>query len=240
MKGPLRLFTDKSGVALTEFAFACPVILTLGLVGLEMSNLAITHMKVSQAAMHIADDASRIGEVSTLKERKIYEYQIKDLLLGSDLQVGKAIDIYEFGRVIISSQEVDPDDPDEKQQYIHWQRCMGKYTYKSNFGDEGTGKGESNFAGMGPEGQEVLALPGDAVMFVEVFYEYQPIITDAFVGDPEISVFSSFTVRSPRDLSQIYQKDPANPVEAATCDRFDKFRTGSAKLAEEGGWDWDF
>ncbi len=235
-----RLLKDESGLALTEFAFATPVMLTLGLVGLEMSNLAITHMKISQAAMRIADDASRIGEVSSLKERKIYEYQINDLLLGSDIQAGGSLDIFEHGRVIVSSQEVDPDDPDEEQQYIHWQRCMGKRMFDSDFGPAGTGKGDPGFKGMGPKDLEVMALPDSAVMFVEISYEYQPIITDAFVGDREIKVFSSFTVRNPRDLSQIYQKNPLNPVEAATCDKYGRFRDSAADKAGEGGWDWEF
>jgi len=73
-------------------------------------------------------------------------------------------------------------------------------------------------AGIGPKGGEVPALPNDAVMFAEVQYEYQPLISDTFIGSPLISSIASFTVRSSRDLTQIYQGTPASPK--MTCDRF--------------------
>ena len=234
-----RLLGNSSGVALTEFALMTPIVLTVGLYGLESANLAVTHMKVSQAAMQVADNATRIGETSNLDTRKIYEDEIIDLLVGVDLQFGTALDLYEHGRVILSSQEVDPDDPSETQQYIHWQRCKGKRNAFSNYGGPGTGKGDPSFKGMGPETEEVIALPDDAVMYVEIEYEYQPLVTDAVISNRIIRVESSFNVRGDRDLTQIYQKDPVNPVAAETCDKFDKYRTSAAPRFEGGGWDWD-
>ena len=73
-------------------------------------------MKVSQAAMMIADNASRIGDDSVLLDRPITETDITDLLLGADLQTGKKLDLYRFGRVIVSSLETDPDDPTGEPQ----------------------------------------------------------------------------------------------------------------------------
>ena len=233
-----ELLLNSSGVALTEFALMTPILLTVGLYGLESANLAITHMKVSQAAMQVADNATRIGEKSTLDSRRIYEDEIIDVLVGVDLQFGTSLDLYEHGRVILSSQEVDPDDPSETQQYIHWQRCKGKRNASSNYGGAGTGKGDPSFKGMGPETEEVLALPEDAVMYVEIEYEYQPLVTDAVISNRIIRVESSFNVRNDRDLTQIYQKDPINPVAAETCDKFDKYRTSAAPRFESGGWEW--
>jgi Flp pilus assembly protein TadG len=57
-----RLRSDTSGLALTEFAFAMPILLSMGMLGIEVSNLALTHMKVSQAALNLADNISRVGE----------------------------------------------------------------------------------------------------------------------------------------------------------------------------------
>ena len=37
-----------------ELAFILPIILLLGTVGIEMANYAVTSMRISQAAMHIA------------------------------------------------------------------------------------------------------------------------------------------------------------------------------------------
>lgn len=234
-----KLRSNTSGVALTEFALMTPIMLTVGLYGLESANLAITHMKVSQAAMQVADNATRIGESSTLDERKIYEDEIIDLLVGVDLQFGTSLDLFEHGRVILSSQEVDPDDPTDTQQYIHWQRCKGLRNTSSNYGGPGTGKDDPSFKGMGPDGEEVIALPDDAVMYVEIEYEYQPLVTDAVISNRIIRVEASFNVRGDRDLTQIYQKDPDKPVEAETCDKFDKYRSTAAPRYEDGGWNWE-
>ena len=233
-----RLCHDNRAVAMTEFALAAPIMLTAGLGGLEAANLAVTHMKVSQAAMQIADNASRIGDETALLNRPISETDIIDLLMGADLQMGGGLDLYQFGRVIVSSLETDPDDPSGEQQWIHWQRCKGELRVNSSYGVEGDGKGDPSFVGMGPAGEEVLAMPGDAVMFVEVVYEYQPIVTDAWVGDRMIRTFSSFTVRDSRDLSQIYQEDPFNPVDPATCNKFDRFGERTGTRSGGGGWNW--
>ena len=233
-----RMLRDSSAVAMTEFALATPLVLTLGLWGLETANLTITHMRVSQAAMHLADNASRIGETSSLTRRKIYEDDINDFFLGSNYQAGEAIDLYEFGRVIISSLQVE--EGTDMQQYIAWQRCKGRGQFQSDYGVQDTGKGDPSFQGMGPVGEEVFALKGEAVMFVEISYEYQPIVTDAFLTSREIKASSAYTVRADRDLSQIYQRDADNPDDIARCDVYDAYKSIPAPRKASGGWGWVF
>lgn len=218
-----KLVRDRRAVAMTEFALSAPLLLTAGLYGLETVNLAITHMRVSQAAMQIADNASRIGDTSTLTDRKIYESDINDLLRGADYQTRGSTDLFEHGRAIISSLETIPDRPGKKQ-FIHWQRCMGAKNAISSYGEEGDGL-SGNLKGMGPKNQMVQANEGDAVIFVEVIYDYQPLVTSAFVGleEHEIRVFSAFNVRDNRDLSGIHQRDAGAPDPAATCDKFETF-----------------
>ena len=234
----LRIARDRTAVAMTEFALATPLVLTLGLWGLETANLAITHMRVSQAALHLADNASRIGETSSLTRRKIYEDDINDFFLGSNYQAGEAIDMYEFGRVIISSLQVE--EGTDAQQYIAWQRCKGRGQFQSDYGVQDTGKGDPSFQGMGPVGEEVFALKGEAVMFVEISYEYQPIVTDAFLTSREIKASAAFTVRADRDLSQIYQRDADNPDDIARCDVYDAYKSIPAPRKASGGWGWVF
>ena len=209
-----RLLRATSGLAATEFALTFPVLLTLGLTGLELGNRAIVTMQVNQLTVQIADNASRIGDASMLQDRKIYESDIQDLFYGAELQAGEAIDLYGRGRVILSSLEVVPGTTD--QQYIHWQRCMGTRVENSRYGSEGTGL-HSTFPGMGPPGEEVIAFADEAVMFVEVFYEYDPLMGNPFGSPAVITSTASFTVRDDRDLTQIYQRDPANPAEVADC-----------------------
>ncbi|RZL83153.1 MAG: pilus assembly protein, partial [Sphingomonas sp.] len=45
-----RLRDDRSGLALLEFAFTAPLVVTLGLYGVETANLAIANLRVSQVA----------------------------------------------------------------------------------------------------------------------------------------------------------------------------------------------
>lgn len=84
-----RLRANTSGLALTEMALSAPFVLTGGLWGVETANFAIVNMKVSQVALHIADNAARIGDTSTLQDRKIYESDIEDLFFGAYIQGAK-------------------------------------------------------------------------------------------------------------------------------------------------------
>ena len=65
------------------------------------------------------------------------------------------------------------------------------------------------------------AVDGEAVMFVEVVYEYEPLFAKAFVKSTTLTATAAFNVRQNRDLSQIYQRDPNQPDPVATCDKFD-------------------
>jgi hypothetical protein len=213
-----RLLASRSGIAATEFALALPFLLGAGLMGLEVANRAVVQMQISQLAAHIADDASRVGDTSTLQDRKIYESDINDLLQGASIQGGSRIDLFDHGRVIISSLEVVPDTDD--QQYIHWQRCLGTKNHVSSYGLEGDGL-EGGLPGMGPAGQEVTAFSGEAVIFVEIAYDYQSLVGTTFGFSDEVKATASFTVRDDRDLTQIYQRDPDDPDPVAGCDAFE-------------------
>lgn len=209
-----RLRASTGGIAATEFALALPFLLGSGLMGLEVANRAIVSMQINQIAAQIADNASRIGDTSTLENRKIYEADIDDLLRGAGLQTGDHVDLYRHGRVIVSSLEVVPGTDD--QQYIHWQRCAGEKHHVSSYGLEGDGL-NAGLAGMGPAGEQVWAFKDEAVMFVEIDYDYQPLMGTTFGMPAQIVSTASFTVRDDRDLSQIYQRDPENPDTVADC-----------------------
>lgn len=212
-----RLRGNEAALAATEFALTFPVLLTLGLTGLELVNRTIITLRVNQLAVQVADNASRIGDQSVLVNRPIYESDIQDLFYGAEIQAGNSVDIYGRGRIIISSQEVVPGT--NGNQYIHWQRCMGHKRATSSYGREGDGLNRA-FPGMGPPGEEVIAFPGEAVIFVEVFYDYEPLIGNPFGWSTSIRSTSSFTVRDSRDLTQIYQFDATDPIAVASCNVF--------------------
>lgn len=217
-----RLLRNSSGIAMTEFALGAPFLLIAGLWGTETANYALVNMKVGQLAVHIADNASRIGDTSTLQNRKIYEADINDVIYGAQIQGGPSIGLYDNGRVIISSLEVNADG----EQYIHWQRCRGVKNVAPSFGEEG----DVLTDGMGPEDQEVIAQEGEAVIFVEINYTYQPLISARFMGDLNISSVASFTVRDDRDLTQIYQRNPSDPDTVQGCNTY----SGNVTVGTDG------
>ncbi len=213
-----KLKEETSGIALTEFAFVAPFMLFLGMSGIELTNLALTHMRIAQAAVHLSDNASRMGERDPLSSQRIYESDINDLLVGVNIQAGNQINLFEHGRVIVSSLERNSDDG----QWIHWQRCRGLKNTVSKYGPAGTGQRGTGFPGMGKAGRELTAETGSAVMYVEISYDYQPLIGNGFVtfgfADNAITSESAFGVRGTRDLDRIYQRTP--PATVSSCANF--------------------
>ncbi len=186
----------REGVAMVEFAFSLPFVIPLFLGGAELTNYIVTKMRLSQLALHVADNTSRIGTESLLSDPRISEVQINDLLTGANLQAGN-LDLENRGRVIISSVEpvepAEPSDPPEEFR-IHWQRCYGELDWSSSYGEAGDVS-----AGVGPAGQQVTAPANGGVIFVEIAYQYQPLITSAFTSASIIRATAAMTVRDDRD-----------------------------------------
>lgn len=222
-----RLPSELSGVAAVEFAISLPLLLVAGLYGTETANYALTTMKVSEVAMHIADNAARIGDTSTITNRAIFEADVADLLAGSATQGGNKLDFFGHGRAIISSLEIYdpalscggtpcPGHPTAGGQFIHWQRCLGVKRVSSDYGKEY----DDMPSGMGPTGQEVTTEAGTAVIFVEVSYDYQPLISGRFIGTPTIKAISSFTQRDNIDLSGLKKARNGVVGKVADCSKY--------------------
>ncbi len=209
------LAANTSGLALIELAYSLPFVMGIGMYGAEVANVAMVRMRVNQVSMHAADNAARIGEGALLAEKMIYESDINDLFVGANLQAGQYIDIYENGRVIISSLQEHSDG----DQVISWQRCKGRKAHVSTFGTEGEDAADRPVNGMGPTGKKVTAPSGQAVIFVEVVYDYQPLISGTFTNTQTITTRSAFNVRDRRDLTQIYDRTGSDPV--SDCDTYD-------------------
>lgn len=198
-----RLRDDTSGLALLEFAYSLPLLIGIGGFGLEMSNLAMVNTRISQAAMALGDNMSRVGVASTLSATQIREADVVDSFIGLKKQTGE-LQLTEKGRVILSSLERNASDG----QWIHWQRCIGKKVIGSSYGVEDTGKTGTAFTGMGPTAAKITAPPDSAVMYVEIKYDYQPLFTTMFIPARVITYEASFIVRDNRDLTQIYNPSP--------------------------------
>jgi Flp pilus assembly protein TadG len=188
---PLRqLKDDNSGVALIEFAFSLPILLALIFGGLETANYALAHMRVSQLAMTVADNAGRV-------DTTIDESNINEIFAGADL-VGETLGFEENGRIVLSSLEDNGETGSAAGQTINWQRCWGDLTSVTPaYGVQGTGSDNDDLVdGMGPTGNKIISAPGTAVMFVEVTYNYQPLVEQLdILGTRQIRYESAFNVR---------------------------------------------
>jgi hypothetical protein len=208
-----RLGRDASGLAMLEFAFGLPVLLTMSLTGAELTNYIITKMRISQIALQLADNSARIGSGSQLESKKIYESDINDLLTGANFQAGE-LNLFANGRVIISS--VEPHATTADRYRIRWQRCKGnKTSWASSWG---TPVNKTNEVGIGPTNRQVIAPPQGVAMFVEVRYQYQPLIKTSLSPTTEINEIASMMVRDARNTTGgtngVFQQSGVN---ASSC-----------------------
>lgn len=206
-----RLRSNTRGLAMIEAAFTVPTLLFTSFAGLEMANMMIVHTKVSAIALSAADNASRIASGSNLSQPQVREVDVNDVFTGAQIQSG-LLDLNTNGRIILSSLETNV----QGGQWIHWQRCYGNMPISSAYGNQGTGASSTSFAGMGDTGSEVKAVPGNAVMFVEVSYTYQPFLLGSILsGTNVIEYEAAFAVRDARDTTNIFNPAPAAVVR--TC-----------------------
>ena len=196
---PLRrsrsLRRDTGGGVMIEFAFVAPVLLIAGLGSLELANLTLAYMRVSDIAIKVADNSARV-RVS------IDESDINEIFTGAK-EMGKPINFAANGRIILSSVEplVGGTPPKVTNQYLRWQRCTGAYPVNSTHGSEGDGAtGTGQAAGYGvPGGGKIQASMNSAVMLAEVVYKYQPLISDGWFGPIVIRQVKSMPVRQRTD-----------------------------------------
>lgn len=185
-----RLPRARSGVAMVEFALTAPMLLMVIISGLEIANYALSLMRVSQIAMTVADNAGRIP--TGIDESNIYE-----TFEGANI-IGQSINFKANGRIVLSSLEDNAQTGTKKGQWIRWQRCYGNLSSATpSYGTEGVGKLTNALAnGMGPSGKKILSSPNTAVMFVEVTYRFQPLISNSMMPlSGNIRYESAFNVR---------------------------------------------
>ncbi len=207
----VRCLRSQGGLALMEFALVLPVLLLLGLTGIEFANWTVTKMQVSQLALQLADNASRMGTAAS-GGKIVYEANIKETFAGAQLQSG-SLDLNAKGRAFVSSLEPAAVASSTPTDYtIRWQRCYGALrSQRSRYGVQG----DQKTTGMGPAGQLVKPLPKGATMFVEIYYPYVPLFTSAMVPSTFFDETASMVVRDQRVIGQAPTATPG--LAAATC-----------------------
>jgi hypothetical protein len=224
-----RLRDDCSGLAIVEFAVSLPFFLGLGVAGIETANYAATIMQVNQIALHVADNAARMGTNSLLSAKQVFEIDINDVFTGARHE-GNGLVFDGFhpytdpgtnqivargnARIMLFSLEPIASPNPTKKFKIGWQRCSGPGThYAPIYGTKAT---STSVNGMGPTGRQITAPDFGAVMFAEIHYRFKPLIVNGFsnLTERDIVATGAMVVRDSRDFSQIY---PSTGVTASTC-----------------------
>lgn len=199
-----RLGRDRSANSLIEFAFVLPVLLTFGMYTIELAHMATVNMQVSNIAMALADNASRLGQTeNSVVTPPISNADIDSVMTGA-MKQGAAIDFAANGRLILSSLEKDKA---TGLQYIHWQKCRGSLVQTSAYGPVNHGLTGPAIEGLGKVGHTVAAAEGSAVMFAEAFYSYKPLFGNMFVRNMKFAQEAAFIIRDRRDLSNFPTSD---------------------------------
>lgn len=220
-----RLLHDRRGAAFIEFALGLPVLLMAGLYGLELTRYSLVNQKLSQIALNLADNASRVGLMSGQGTVQLREADLNDVLQAARFQ-GNSIGLTTNGRITLSSLE-----NSGGTQKIHWQRCLGLQRgagWDSSYGTTDPSDGTTTNAadagtpapsGMGDSGAMVNAPTNSGVMFVEINYQYTPLVGNGWIANTrKLHFIASFVVRDNRDFAQIYNPSPA--ATRSTCDRY--------------------
>jgi Flp pilus assembly pilin Flp len=186
---PAAIGRDERGVAFVEFALIAPLVLFMILGGLEVVNYAVAQLRVNQIAMTVADNAGRV--TTGIDEANVYE-----VFAGANV-IGQSMDFKQHGRIVLSSLQDNGRSGGKHGQMINWQRCWGDLGTAPAYGRQGLGRNDNSLeTGMGPTGNKIVSIPGTAVMFVEVSYDYQPLISGTIVPvSGTIRRESAFNVR---------------------------------------------
>lgn len=247
-KGLESVTHDRRGVAMIEFALAAPVILLLGLGGVEIGNYVIANLRVSQIAMAVADNAGRIRTT-------IDEADVTEIMIGA-MKMGEPLSLASKGRIILSDLEqrttttgaggkgsVSASNPNGYRQWFRWQRCACALSVPSSLGvptndagapitnlddktndDHGAVETASIIDGVGKAGNQIAAQGGTAVMVAEVVYDYQPIvpvnlITSA-IRSLRIKRVVAFNVRE-RNAFSLHNDGNLTGAKRADCQIYD-------------------
>ena len=185
-----RFRSDVRGLALVEFAITAPILITLGLAGAEVTNMAVAVMRVNQISTAISDNIARVRD-------SIDEADVNEALLSAKF-IGTGINFNANGRVVASSVEPNGQTGTTAGQYIRWQRCTGALNVTDSqpkYGIEGKGLNNASLPYMGVSTRKIVAGSGSALIFVEVTYKYQPLVSARFFGTPVLRSESVYNVR---------------------------------------------
>lgn len=190
-----------SGIAMVEFAMCLPVLTALGMYGIEIAYMSSVNMQISQIAVSLADNASRMEQTNNSSVTPTVTESDIDSVMDGAIAQGISFDLAANGRIILTSLERHPT---TNRQYMHWQRCRGALKKNSAYGNPTTQAGTNAataITGMGPTGKKIAAASNSAVMYAEVYYTYPGVFGDMFVKNKKFKSEAAFLIRDVRNLT---------------------------------------
>jgi TadE-like protein len=176
MRNLFSLIQDQRGVAAIELACILPMVMTLFLGIVEISNFILVNQRTEKMAYTISDVVSQ-GETITIAEL--------DNILSATSEIMKPFPFGTRGHVFITSVHRKPN----QQPKVAWQYEGGGTLNNTN----------SHFGGTGftsPLPQGFVLNERETVIITEIFYNHQNFITDIFNGiNPQLYKFAFYKPR---------------------------------------------
>lgn len=159
-----RFRRDSRGIAMIEFAFALPILITMTFGTVELSRYVLLHQKLDRIAMSIADLTAQSEELAETDVANIF---------AAISHIGQPFDVTDSGLVILTSVS-----RSGNEIAVDWQRFSnGAVVETSRIGQPGQ-------AATLPDG--LLLLDGDNVIVAEVFYDFAPMLTGSLLGTQQL------------------------------------------------------
>ncbi len=171
-----RFIKDNRGVAAIELAIVLPMMMTLFLGVVEISNFVLINERTEKMAHTVADVVAQ-GEAITVAEL--------DNILSATSEIMKPFPFNERGHVIITAVHREPNDTPK----VAWQYEGGGTLQNthSNFGGPG-------FASPLPEG--FILNEKETVIIAEIYYAHENLVTNMFNGsNPNLYKYAFYKPR---------------------------------------------
>lgn len=206
-----RLARDASGLAFIEFAYTLPIFVGFGLVGMEYTNVVLARQKTERIAATVAD-------LVASNQVPPNERQMGDMFAAVP-QIAEPFPFENGGNVVITAViGIYDADSDTVQNKIAWQRCMFPDSLASEIGSQWT---NTNDIADGPSvnlANNIELSQNQMVVVSEVFYPYEPLITQSIVKGivPEDNLFRESATFRTRGQA-IMNVTPVQGVDMHSC-----------------------
>jgi Flp pilus assembly pilin Flp len=149
-----RLFRDRRGATLVEFAFVVPVLTFLTLASIELGRYVLLNQKLQNAATSLADLAARGRTLSVTQ---------LDSMFAAVPSITQPYDFTDRGIAIVTSiNSAVADDPE-----VAWQRTGGGALVQSS--QIGSPGGNATIPG------DLPTRAGDTIIAAEVYFDFVPL-----------------------------------------------------------------